>query len=163
MLALAFGAYACTGKPAMNDTTRDQNKAQVRTLFEEGMNLGKWDVIDRLIAAEYVGAQGEKGPDAFKGVVRGLRNAFPDIHYTLDDVVAEGDSVATRWHWSGTHTAAFRAFAPSHKPVSNTGTAIFRLRDGKIIGATIETDRLGFLQQIGVVPPDAVLLNPPAK
>jgi steroid delta-isomerase-like uncharacterized protein len=167
-LLLALGTSACnqpstTGNPAMLDTARNQNKKSVRMLFEEGMNTGNWDLLDRLISSEYVGAQGEKGPNGFKNVIQGLKNAFPDIHYTIDDVVAEDDNVAIRWHWSGTHKAPFRGFAASQKSFSNTGTAIFRLRDGKVVSSSIETDRLGFLQQLGVVPPDAVLLNPPAK
>ena len=87
----------------------------------------------------------------------GLRTAFPDIHYTLDDVVAEGDRVAVRWHWTGTHKAPFRAFPATGKAVTNPGTGIFRFQDGKIVAAALETDRLGFLEQIGVVPPNVGL------
>ena len=82
----------------------------------------------------------------------GLRAAFPDIHYTVDDVVAEGDQVAVRWHWTGTHRGAFRGFPPTDKAVTNTGAGIFRLSGGKIVTAVLETDRLGFLEQIGAVP-----------
>ena len=65
-----------------------------------------------------------------------------------------------RWHWTGTHKGPFRTFAPTGKTMTNTGTAIFQLRDGKIVAASLETDRLGFLQQMEIVPPDAVLLAP---
>jgi steroid delta-isomerase-like uncharacterized protein len=139
----------------------DENKKNVRMLFEDGVNLGNWALFDRLIADDYVGAQGDRGPSGFKGVMSTLHTAFPDIRYTIDDILAEGDSVAIRWHWAGTHKGPFRGFLPSNRSVSNSGTAIFRLRDGKIIGSSIETDRLGFLQQLGVVPPDSVLLKPP--
>jgi steroid delta-isomerase-like uncharacterized protein len=165
LLLSAIGACtpASAQRPAMNDTTRDQNKKNVRTLYEECMNPGNWALLEQLIAPDYAGPQGEKGPNAFKSVIMGLKSAFPDIHYTVEDIVAEGDSVAIRWHWSGTHRAPFRGFAPTQKSFTNTGAAIFHLRDGKIVASTIETDRLGFLQQLGIVPPDTVLLTPPAR
>ena len=137
-----------------------QNKKAVEELFESCFNQGQLQVLDRLLSPDYVGAQGEKGPESFKRTVAGLRAAFPDIHYAVNDVVAEGDKVAVRWRWSGTHKGAFRMFAPTGKAMTNTGAAIFQLRDGKIVGAALETDRLGFLQQLDVVPPDAVLLKP---
>ena len=138
----------------MSDTTaqlRDQNKQSVRTLFET-FNHGDLGPIDRLVGPEYQGAQGDRGPAGFKVVVTGLRTAFPDIHYTLDDVIAEGDQVAVRWHWTGTHQAPFRAFPATGKAVTNTGAGIFHLKDGKIVAGVLETDRLGFLEQIGAVP-----------
>jgi steroid delta-isomerase-like uncharacterized protein len=138
----------------------DQNKRHIQELYESCFNRGDMAVMDRLVAFDYVGPQGDKGPDAFKRTIAVLRTAFPDIHYAIDDVVAEGDRVAVRWRWSGTHKGQYRAFAATGKSFSNTGAAIFRFRDGKIVAAAIETDRLGFLQQLEVVPPDAVLLRP---
>jgi predicted ester cyclase len=129
----------------------DENKKNVETLFET-FNRGDLGSIDGLVGPEYVGAQGDRGPAGFRTVVVGLRNAFPDLHYTIDDLLAVGDQVAIRWHWTGTHKAPFRAFAATGKPVSNTGMGIFRLRDGKVVEAVLETDRLGFLEQIGAVP-----------
>ena len=144
----------------MPDTTRDENKRNVDRLFEACFNHGDAGLLEELVSPEYVGLQGERGPAGFKGIVVGLRTAFPDIHYTVEDVVAEDDKVAVRWHWAGTHQAPFRAFPASHHKVTSTGAGIFRFRDGKIVAATLETDRLGFLQQVGVVPPDAVLNAP---
>ena len=138
----------------------EQNKKAVEELFEACFNQGQHQVLDKLLSPDYVGAQGEKGPEAFKRTVMGLKTAFPDIHYAVNDVVAEGDKVAVRWRWSGTHQGPFRTFAPTGKAMTNTGTAIFQLRDGKIVAASLETDRLGFLQQMDIVPPDAVLLKP---
>ena len=135
----------------MSDKIKDDNKRTVESLFET-FNHGDLAPVDQLVGPGYVGAQGDRGPDGFKAVVSGLRSAFPDIHYTLDDVLAEGDRVAVRWHWTGTHKGAFRAFPATGKAVLNTGVGIFRLKDGKIVAATLETDRLGFLEQIGAVP-----------
>ena len=144
----------------MPDTIRDENKRNVDRLFEACFNQGDVRLLEELVSPDYVGLQGERGPAGFKGIVVGLRTAFPDIHYTVEDVVAENDKVAVRWHWTGTHQAPFRAFPASHHKVTSTGAGIFRFRDGKIVAATLETDRLGFLQQVGVVPPDAVLNAP---
>jgi len=144
----------------IKDTIRNENKRNVDQLFETCFNRGDLGLLDELVSPDYVGLQGERGPAGFRGIIVGLRNAFPDIHYTVEEVVAENDKVAVRWHWSGTHEAPFRAFPASHHKVSTTGAGIFRFRDGKIVAATLETDRLGFLQQVGVVPPDAVLNAP---
>jgi len=133
--------------------TQEDNKQKVRTLFAT-FNDGDLAAIDALVGPEYVGAQGDRGPAGFRAVVVGLRSAFPDLHYTIDDLIAEGDQVAIRWHWTGTHRAPFRAFAATGKEVSNTGAGIFRLANGKIVSAVLETDRLGFLEQIGAVPPN---------
>jgi steroid delta-isomerase-like uncharacterized protein len=165
LLAVALALAACTTTTstrsvAMPDTTRDENKRNVDRLFEACFNQGDVGLLEELVSPEYVGLQGERGPAGFKGIVVGLRTAFPDIHYTVEDLVAENDKVAVRWHWSGTHQAPFRAFPASHHKVTSTGAGIFRFRDGKIVAATLETDRLGFLQQVGVVPPDAVLNAP---
>jgi steroid delta-isomerase-like uncharacterized protein len=160
-IALALVAAAgCATTTAGSKHMSDANKRHIEELYERCFNQGKMDVMDRLVAPDYVGPQGDKGPESFKRTVIGLRTAFPDIHYAVSDVVAEGDRVAVRWRWSGTHKGPFRAFAATGKPFSNTGTAIFHFRDGKIVAAAIETDRLGFLQQLDVVPPDAVLLDP---
>jgi len=138
----------------MTDPTaqlREQNKRSVQKLFDT-FNHGDLGPIDELVGPTYQGAQGDRGPAGFKVVVTGLRAAFPDLHYTLDDVIAEGDQVAVRWHWTGTHQAPFRAFPATGKAVTNSGLGIFELKRGKVVAAALETDRLGFLEQIGAVP-----------
>jgi len=62
--------------------------------------------------------------------------------------------VAVRWHWTGTHQGPFRAFPATGRAVSNSGAGVFQLRAGQIVAAGLETDRLGFLEQIGAVPPN---------
>ena len=147
----------------MSAETRDENKRSVETLFESCFNQGDLGLLDQLVAPEYVGPQGSKGPDGFRGIVVALRTGFPDIHYTLEDVIAEGDRVAVRWHWTGTNKGPFRAFPPTGKTFTNPGVGIFQFKDGKIVAATLETDRLGFLEQMGVVPPGVGLgPRPPA-
>lgn len=133
-----------------------QNKHTVERLFAtfNGDDLG---ALDGLVAESYTGPQGEKGPAGFRAVIGGLRAAFPDLHYTLDDIVAENDEVAVRWHWTGTHKAPFRGHPATGKVVTNNGLGIFHLRGDKVMTAVLETDRLGFLQQLGIIPETAGL------
>ena len=136
----------------MTTDHRTQNTLTIQKLFE-AFNHDDLRPYDTLVAADYVGPQGaERGPAAFRTIAVGLRTAFPDLHYALDDVLSDGDQVAVRWHWTGTHKGAFRGHAPTGRSVTNTGLGIFRLREGRIVAASLETDRLGFLQQIGVIP-----------
>ena len=135
----------------MTEQTRDENKQTVVTLFET-FNQGDLTRIDQLVGPDYVGPQGDKGPSGFKAVVVGLRTSFPDLHYTLNDIVAEGDQVAVQWRWTGTYQAPFRGFPATGKAVANTGAGIFRVKAGKIVAGTLEPDRLGFLEQLGAVP-----------
>jgi steroid delta-isomerase-like uncharacterized protein len=146
----------------MSDQTREENKRSVQKLYESCFNQGDLGLLDQLVAPDYVGPRGDKGPAGFRGIVVGLRTAFPDIHYTIDDLVAEGDRVAVRWHWTGTHKAPFRAFPATGKTFTNPGVGIFRFKDGQIVAAALETDRLGFLEQMGVVPQNVGLGPPPA-
>jgi steroid delta-isomerase-like uncharacterized protein len=148
----------------MHDTTAAENQAIVRTLFEDCFNRGKLDLLEQLVSPDflpdYAGAQGARGRKGFQFIV-GLRAAFPDVHYTIDEIFAAGDKVAIRWHWTGTHRGEFRGVAPSEKTVSTKGIGVFRLRGRRIVGASLETDRLGFLQQLGVMASDDRLLKPP--
>jgi predicted ester cyclase len=145
----------------MSNPSIETNKRIVRRLFEEAFNQDRGELVDELVAAEYVDAAGERGPGAFKQVMARLHAAFPDIRYTVEDILGEGDEVAIRWHWSGTHRGVFRGIAPTEKAFTNTGAAIFRLQAGKVVAAALETDRLGFLQSIGLVPSAEALFPAP--
>lgn len=81
-----------------------------------------------------------------------LYAAFADVHYTLDDLIAEGDRVAARWTASSTHTGEFQGIAPTGKSSTIGGISIFRLVDGQVVEEWISYDNLGLMQQLGVVP-----------
>jgi steroid delta-isomerase-like uncharacterized protein len=140
----------------------DDNKRSIERLFDT-FNHGDLAPLEELVAPDYVGPQGDRGPAGFRAVVVGLRAAFPDIHYTVEELVAEGDKVAVRWHWTGTHRGTFRVYPATGKAVSNSGSGIFHCKGGKIVAAALETDRLGFLQQVGAVPEDVGLAARPAS
>lgn len=132
-----------------------RNKETIRRMFEESFNSGLTG-LDAFVSDDYAGAGDRRGPVAFAPAVIKLLRAFPDIHYTIEDLIAEGDRVTVRWTWTGTHRGDFAGIQPTGKSVTNEGVAIFQLRDAKIIRSWTLTDRLGFLQSVGVVPLDVV-------
>ncbi|PSL43857.1 steroid delta-isomerase-like uncharacterized protein [Chitinophaga niastensis] len=139
----------------------DNNKAAVRKLYEEILNTGKLELLNQVIGEEYVGGLGEKGPAGFAEAITPVRNAFPDIKWTIEDLIAEGNEVMVRWSWKGTNKGSFNGFPASNKVVTHHAISIFQFSAGKIIGTWMQSDRLGFFQQIGVIAPDAI--KPPAK
>ena len=82
-----------------------------------------------------------------------LRTAFPDIHATIDDILAEGDKVVTRFTMTGTFKGEYMGIAPTGKKITITGILITRWVDGKEVKAWENRDMLGFYQQLGVSPP----------
>ena len=90
-----------------------------------------------------------EGLEQFYGV---LWNAFPDLHITVEDLVAEGDRVTWRLRVRGTQEAEFRGVPPTGKEVTFGAQYVFRFRDGKIVERWTNLDRLGVLVQLGAVP-----------
>jgi steroid delta-isomerase-like uncharacterized protein len=135
------------------------NEQVVRDIIDKSMNHGDMAALEELVSPEYVGPRGDKGPQAFAATVQGLRGGFPDIHYEILDIVAQGDTVAVRWRWTGTHMNQYRVFPPTQKHIVNDGVGFFVVRNGKLAKTSVITDALGFLQTIGVVPAD-ILTKP---
>jgi steroid delta-isomerase-like uncharacterized protein len=127
-------------------------KAIVNCLYTEFLNEGNLDIADQLVSPNFTGPAG-MGPEGFRALVLPLRQGFPDLHFTIQDMVVEGSRAAVRWIWQGTHRGPFAGIAPTGRPVSNEGIAIYRIEDGKIAEAWSQVDRLGVLQQIGALPP----------
>jgi len=148
----AAGPEKAKGDP-MSDPILERNRALVRSLYEECLNQGDLAALSRYIDETYVGVRGERGVEGFRSVIAGLRRGIPDIHFTLEAVLADRDEVAVRSSWRGTHLGQFGAFEPTGKTLTSTAIAIYRIREGKIVKAWLESDRLGFLQNIGVVDP----------
>ena len=101
----------------------EQNKALERRAIEEVWNGGNFAVVDELVASDYVGhastpADETQGPEGIKLFFVTLRQAFPDIHFTIEDQVAEGDRVVTRWTALATHTGVLNGIPP---PASRRG------------------------------------------
>jgi predicted ester cyclase len=128
------------------------NKEIVRHLYEDIINSGHLERLSEVVSDEYVAADGTRGPAAFRAPVARLLGGFPNIHFTIEDLIGEGDRVAVRWRWEATHDGPFAGIAPTHKRITNSGIAIYGLRSGRIVSNWLESDRLGALQQLGVVP-----------
>lgn len=139
---------ACATTPM---TTKPTNQQTIRDLYAH-INAGQLDRLAAAVAADYEAPTGERGPAAFVANIRDLRAGFPDIQFTLDDVLVDADRVAVRWHWAATHDGPFRGIAATHRRVTNSGMAIYQLAAGKITRTWVETDRLGALQQLGALP-----------
>jgi steroid delta-isomerase-like uncharacterized protein len=137
--------------------SEEENKAIFRRYVEELGNEGNLDladeIFDRYLAHQSDDSVLERGPEDVKRFMGEFREGFPDFHSTIEDMVAEGDKVATRWRMRGTHRGEFRGTAPTNKEVEVTGIGIFRFSpEGKVVESWDNLDELGMLQQLGVVP-----------
>lgn len=107
---------------------------------------------DAVIHSRYIPPNMTRGVEAFKGYATYLRTAFPDIEIDDEDNIAQGDRVGMRWTMRGTHGGDFWGMAATGKQVEVTGMDIFRIADGRIQDAWIETDYMTLLRQIGMIP-----------
>lgn len=133
----------------------DQNKAISRRMFEEIESQGKFAAADEIFATDFVNhvPMGEMhGPEGAKQLAMMLRNGFPDLHVTIEDQIAEGDKVATRWTARGTHRGEFQGISATGRQMRISGTVISRIADGKIVEQWGNPDLLGLMQQLGVIP-----------
>jgi steroid delta-isomerase-like uncharacterized protein len=136
----------------------EQNKALSKRNFEEVWNQRKLDAIDELVAENSVlhdpSVPGGKvtGTQGYRQFVEIYLTAFPDVHFTIDDQLAEGDLVATRWTGIGTQKGALMGIAPTGKRSTVTGITIDRYQNGKAVESWTNYDALGMFQQLGVVP-----------
>jgi steroid delta-isomerase-like uncharacterized protein len=133
----------------------EQNKQLVRRVFEEVYNQGNLDVVEDLASRDFVAhspTEDVYGTDGVKQFVTDLRTAFPDLHTTIEDLIAEGDRVVARFTATGTHTGPYKGIPPTGKQGKITGIDIERIVDGKSVECWTNTDDLGMLQQLGVVP-----------
>jgi steroid delta-isomerase-like uncharacterized protein len=131
-------------------------KALTRRFIEE-WNKGKaaaMAVIDEMYATDFV-SHGDEDIRSIKNVKKSTSEeftAFPDLHFTIDDMVAEGDKVAARITMTGTHKGEYMGAPPTNKKITIRAIAIERFAGGKIVEEWGMTDTLGLMQQLGVVP-----------
>jgi steroid delta-isomerase-like uncharacterized protein len=135
----------------------EESKALVRREYEQGVNKKDFDVRDGALASNYLGhfpgVPPIKGIEAFKQFTSGFFTAFPDLQTTIEDLIAEGDKVAVRQTWRGTHTGNFLGIPPTGKQVAFTSTEVYRVAGGRLAEEWVELDMLGLLQQLGAIPP----------
>ena len=139
------------------ENVSEENKSLIRRYYADLWN--RWDdaVVDEIIAPEieFRGSLGVtvSGRDGFRGYVAQVRAAFPDFHNQLDELIAEGDTVAARLTYSGTHQGELYGTAPTGKRVEYGGTAFFRISQGQNTSGIVYGDTIGLMRQIGVAAP----------
>src|SRR6476660_5172118 len=136
-----------------------ENTQIIRRFTSEFINTASPALATELIAPNAVfhapGMPTLRGPEGYLALLGMLRGGFPDVQWTLEDAVSEGDKVAARFTMRGTHTGPFMGIPPSAKPFSVTSMGIYRIANGQIVEEHGLPDILGILQQIGAVPPPA--------
>jgi steroid delta-isomerase-like uncharacterized protein len=138
----------------------EENKALVRRAFDDVWNEGNLELVDVLFAATYIShdpgnphqAPGSQGVKEYAAMARA---EWPDLHFSVEEQIAEGDLVASRWTLRGTHQREVAGVAATGRQVTATGTSISRIATGRIAEDWIQWDKLGILQQIGAIPAPA--------
>jgi steroid delta-isomerase-like uncharacterized protein len=129
----------------------EENKAIFRRYIEELSNQGNLEladeIFDRYLAHQPDGSVLERGPEDVKRFQAEFREAFRHFHATIEDQIAEGDKVVTRWTIRGTHEGEFRGIAPTGKELEIRGIGIFRFSDGKVVESWDSFDQLGLMRQ----------------
>jgi steroid delta-isomerase-like uncharacterized protein len=134
----------------------EENKAVVRRLIEEVWNKGNFEVADEILAPDFVANSVPPGipPDGegFKQFIGMYRAAFPDVHLHIEDQIAEGDMVVTRFTAHGTHQGELMGIPPTNKQITVTGIGISRIVEGRSREEWNNYDQYGMLVQLGVIP-----------
>jgi predicted ester cyclase len=130
-----------------------ENKVKIQRFFKEVMNEGSLHLIDEIYAPDFINHRPHRG---FQAGVEGLklritllRKSFSNLRYDLEDLIAEGDKVVSRWKAHGTHTGEFMGIQPTGREVTFTGIDIVRITNGKVVEGWRESDQLGLLQMLG--------------
>jgi predicted ester cyclase len=136
-----------------------ENKEKARRFMEEAFGGGKLEVVDEVLDADFVcydpnSEAGEvRGAETMKQEIEWFRSAVPDLTYTVEDQVAEGDQVVTRWKATGTHQGEFFGVTPTGNRIEMSGIQIDRFdENGKMVEEWPEYDLLGAMKQMGAVP-----------
>jgi predicted ester cyclase len=142
------------------DMSVKDNKALERRMVDEALNNGNLAVVEEGLTPDFVyhGPSGEvKGIPDYKEFLTRLRTYYPDIHVTIEDIVAEGNMVVTRTTSTFTFTGKNGTVNPTGKKVTMAGSIMDRFRDGKIAETWELYDRLDLYQQLGILPVKPVL------
>lgn len=144
----------------MSTTEVETNKAQFRRTYEEMFNQGNLSNVDELIAPECINHEvppgmNNRGPESVRQAAMMLRTAFPDLHFTIEELVAEGDTVVGRVTMNGTHQGTLMGIAPTGRSVRQDQVHFVRFQDGKSVEHRAVRDDLGMMQQLGVIPVSA--------
>lgn len=137
-------------------TTPEENKRIARRFMEEVSGKGNVELIDEMFAENVIDhtALGEtQGREAIKDLFEDLSAAFPTHETTIEEIIAEGDTVAFRGPSTLTHEGEFMGVEPTGREVQIDGMTFLRIQDGKIVERWVQFDMLGMMQQLGVIEP----------
>jgi predicted ester cyclase len=134
-------------------STTDENKTLARRFFLEYFNEKQQHILGELFAPpttlHYRGQDHIHTVDEWNTILGMWMTAYPDLHYTIDDMIAEGDKVLVRTTYSGTHLGDFWDIAPTGKAMRATEMLLVRIADGRIVEAWEEYDEIGHRWQLG--------------
>jgi len=135
----------------------ENNKRVARRFLHEVWNQGNLDLIDELVALDYVRhdpawPEEVRGREGLRQYVSTIRQAFADFRVTTEEILAEGDKVVVRWRAQGTHQSDFMGIRPTWREIALVGMSMHRIDNGRIAESWDGYDTLGVMQQLGVVP-----------
>ena len=137
-------------------STTEENKARFRRVYEDLFNGGNLDVAEELVASDFFNHEAphgmDRGPEGTRGLANMLRTAFPDLHFEIEELIAEDDTVAGRLSMSGTHEGPLMGMHPTGHSMRQDHMHFVRFRDGKAVEHWGVRDDLSMMQQLGVVP-----------
>lgn len=134
-----------------------KNTALARRLYEEVWNQRKLEVVDELMSPSHalhdpLVSGSQLGPELYKQRVVELTTAFPDLCFTVEDTIAEGEKLVVSWIISGTHQGEFMEIPATGKKISVEGITIHHIRNGKILDSYARWDALDLMRQLEVIP-----------
>jgi steroid delta-isomerase-like uncharacterized protein len=139
----------------------EANKATVQHLYEQLFNQGNLSVVDEVIAPDFINHNAplgsNHGPESMRELITMLSTSFPDMHYTVEEIVAEGDTVVARVTMSGTHRGPgpVQGMPPTGQSVRQDQMHFIHFQDGKVVEHRAVRDDLGLMRQLGVIPAPA--------
>ena len=129
------------------------NTALIRRVYKE--LFWDWDLasVDRWFSPDFHSSEMPsgipRGPDGVRQFYATIRSSFPDLKYSVEDVIAEDDKVVVRWRWIATHTGSFRGLSPTGRHASLTGISLYKVVEGKLVQRWVEGNVLGLLLGLG--------------
>ena len=138
--------------------------AAIHRFYEECLNQRHSDILPELFTANVVihsSAPETVGLDGIRQTVNRVHAMFPDHHFTVDDVVVNGDKAAARWTMTATNTAPLSGIAPTGRAITQHAVVFYRFEEGKIAEFWVQMDQLGVLRQVGVEIPGMLPLPHP--
>ncbi|MCK5691577.1 MAG: ester cyclase [Bacteroidales bacterium] len=132
-----------------------KNKDFIQAFNEDFWNKQNLAAFEKYFTADFIShyPEGDLNSEQVKGLCQAYFSAFPDLHITTNDLIAEGDKVTKVWTAHCTHKGDFMGIPATGKRIVVTGIEVFRIADGKIAENWVSMDNLGMMQQLGVIPP----------